>query len=433
MSQPILIQSATVVRASGALEVADVLLQDGRIRDVGPNVSAPDGTRLIPAAGMVLLPGLFDTQAHLREPGHEDAESIASGALAALRGGITGLVMMPDTHPVLDNGGMVQSVLDVASKVTHKLDFFVAGSISKGLKGEELAAIGEMQLRGAVMITDAPNAVGNPQLLRRALQYARDLKLLVATTCEIPELSGQGSMNDGRTSYRLGLPGLHSCSEEICLARDIRLAQSVNTTIHINQISTARSVETVARYKKEGMGVTVGVAPHHLIFTEANVADYDTNFKVKPPLRTADDCLALQQALRAGVIDIIATDHAPFTEFEKEREFANAPFGMIGLDTALVALYDRLIAPGHLDWSTLASRFSRRPRRLIGQPVAAIEPDQPINCVLFNPTASTTFDRETLGSKSMNSPFLNQTLRGQVAFVMLRDQLLLDRTQRTQA
>ncbi len=428
MSQPILIQSVTVVRASGAMEVADVLLQDGRVQDIAPKLTPPDGTRCIAASGMVLLPGLFDTQAHLREPGHEDAESIASGALAALRGGITGLVMMPDTQPPLDNGGMVQSVLDVASKVPQKLDFFVAGCLSKGRKGEELAELGDMQMRGAVMITDAPRAIGNPQLLRRALQYSRDLKLQIATSCEIPELSAQGSMNDGRTSYRLGLPGIHSCSEEICLARDIRLAQSVNTHIHINQITTARSVETIARYKKEGMAVSVGVTPHHLMFTEEDVADYDTNFKVKPPLRTAADCLALQQALRGGVIDVIATDHAPYTEFEKEREFANAPFGMIGLDTALVALHDRLILSGQLDWPTLVACFSRQPRRLIGQPVAAIEPGQTINCVLFDPLGTTTFDRATLGSKSKNTPFLNQTLRGQVAFVMLREQILLDRT-----
>ena len=428
MSQPILIQSATVVRASGALEVTDVLLQDGKVQDVAAKLEAPAGARRIAASGMVLMPGMFDTQVHLREPGHEDAESIETGALAALRGGITGLVMMPDTQPAMDNGGMVQSVLDVASKVRHKLDFFVAGCISKGRKGEELAAIGEMQDRGAVMITDSPSAVGNPQLLRRALQYTRDLKLMVATSCEIPELSGQGCMNDGRISYRLGLPGLHSCSEEICLARDIRLAQSVNTHIHINQISTARSVETVARYKKEGMAVTVGVAAHHLIFTEDDVGDYDTNFKVKPPLRSEDDRLALQQAVRAGVIDVIVTDHAPFTEFEKEREFANAPFGMIGLDTALVALHDRLVVPGHLDWSTLVACFSRQPRRLIGQSVAAVEPGQTINCVLFDPLSTTTFNRETLGSRSLNSPFLNQTLRGNVAFVMLRDQILLDRT-----
>ncbi len=428
MSQPILIQSATVVRASGATEVADVLLAEGRVEAIAPHLLPPPGARVIPAAGMVLLPGLFDGHAHLREPGHEDAESIATGALAALRGGITGLVMMPDTQPPLDNGGMVQSVLDVASKVPHKLDFFVAGSISKGGKGEQLAELSDMQQRGAVLVTDAPQAVGNPQLLRRALQYARDLDLLVATHCEVPELSAQGCMNDGKTSYRLGLPGLPPCSEEICLARDIRLAQSVNTRIHINFISTARSVETVDRYKnKESMPVTVGVTPHHLLFTEEDIGGYDTTFKVKPPLRTAHDRLALQQAVRAGIIDVIATDHAPFTEFEKVREFAPAPFGMIGLDTALVALYERLIRPGLLDWSTLVKAFSSSPRRLIGQPMAALDPGQTINCVLFNPSASTTFDRETLGSKSMNSPFLNQTLAGQVALVMLRDQLLLDR------
>jgi dihydroorotase len=428
MSQPLLIRSAEVVRASGSTEVCDVLLQDGKIVAVDAQIAPPEGVRVIEAKGMVLLPGLFDTHAHLREPGHEDAETIATGALAALRGGITGLVMMPDTIPPIDNGGMVQSVLDVASKVPAKLDFLVAGCISKRGRGEELAEIADMMERGAVMITDEPNAVGNPQVLRRALQYTRGLGLLVTTNVDIPELTGSGCMNDGKTSYRLGLPGMHSCSEEICLARDIRLAQSVNTRIHIHHISTARSVETIARYKKEGMAVTVGVTPHHLIFSEENVGDYDTNFKVKPPLRTKDDRLALQQGLREGIIDVISTDHSPYTEFEKEQEFATAPFGMTSLDTALPSLYANLIQPGVLDWGTLVSRFSRNPRRLVGLPVASVEPGQRANLVLFNPHATSTFIRADLGSKSLNTPYLNQTIQGQVALVVLNHQLLLDRT-----
>lgn len=428
MSQPIFIQSAEVVRASGATEICHVILHEGKVVDVGPTLTIPEGARVISAEGMVLLPGLFDTHAHLREPGREDAESLETGSLAALRGGITGMVMMPDTNPRIDNGGMVQSVLDVASKVPSKLDLHVAGCISKGGKGEELAEIGDMQSRGAVMITDEPNSVGNPQLLRRALQYTRGLGLLVATHCDVPELTAQGSMNDGKISYRLGLPGMHSCSEEICLVRDIRLAQAMHTRIHINNITTARGVETVARYKKEGMAVTVGVSPHHLIFTDEDIGDYDTSFKVKPPLRTADDRLALQQGLRDGTIDVIGTDHSPFTEFEKEREFASAPFGMIGLDTALPSLYESLILPGLLDWPMLVARFSRAPRRLIGLPTASIEPGQRVNCVLFNPKGSSLFTRETLGSKSFNTPYLGRTVQGQVAFVALEDRILLDRT-----
>lgn len=427
-SQPLLIQSAQVVRASGTLETCDVLVEDGKIIAVARNLVPAPGTRIIDASEMVMLPGLFDTHAHLREPGHEDSETLESGAQAALRGGITGLVMMPDTHPPIDNGGMVQSVLDVASKVSAKLDFYVAGCISKGGRGEDLAEIGDMQMRGAVMITDDPNSIANPQLMRRALQYARGLGVLVAAHCDTPELTAAGSMNDGRTSYRLGLPGMHACSEEICLVRDIRLAQAMNTRIHIQHLTTARGVETLARYKKEGMAVTAGVTPHHLIFTEADVGEYNTNFKVKPPLRTSSDTRALQQGLRAGVIDVIATDHSPFTEFEKEREFANAPFGMTGLETALPALYQNLIRPGLLDWPTLVERFSRAPRRLINVPVAAIEPGQPANWVLFNPNGVSHFNRDALGSKSFNTPFLDQTLPGQVIMVMLKNQILLDRT-----
>lgn len=427
MSKSILIKSAQVVRADGTLGTWNVLLQDGTVAAVGKEPGAPKDARILDAAGMVLLPGMFDVHAHLREPGREDAETLETGSLAAVRGGITGMVIMPDTQPPIDNGGMVQSVLDLASKVSFRLDYLVAGCISKGGKGEELAELGDMQRRGAVMFTDAPNAVGNPQLLRRALQYARGLGLLVASHCDVPELTAQGSMNDGKISYRLGLPGMHPCSEEICLARDIRLAQAMRTRIHINSITTARSVETVARYKREGMMVTVGVTPHHLIFDESAIGEYDTNFKVKPPLRTPDDRTALQQGLRAGVIDVICTDHAPFTEFEKEREFANAPFGMTGLETALPAIHEWLIKPGHLDWPTLVSRFSTSPRRLVGQPIAAIEPGQRINCVLFNPAGASHFGREQLGSKSFNTPFLDKSLQGQVAFVMLGERILLDR------
>lgn len=427
MSQPILIQSASVVRASGAMEINDVLLHDGKILEVAGRIAAPEGARVVNAKGMILLPGLFDTHAHLREPGHEDAESLESGAQAAVRGGITGVVMMPDTNPPIDNGGMVQSVLDVASKVASKIDFFVAGCISKRGRGEELAELADMQMRGAVMVTDEPNAVANPQLMRRALQYTRGLGLLVATHCDTPELTGQGSMNDGKISYRLGLPGMHSCSEEICLVRDLRLAESINTSIHINNISTARGVETIARYKKAGMPVTVGVAPHHLIYSDEDVGDYNTCFKVKPPLRTSNDRLALQQGLREGIIDVIATDHSPFTEFEKEREFANAPFGMTGLDTALPLLHQHLILADLLDWPTLVSRFSRQPRRLIGLPVTSIEAGQRINCVLFDPAGTSPINRQTLGSKSFNTPLLNQTLQGRVEMVLLENRILLDR------
>ena len=303
----------------------------------------------------------------------------------------------------------------------------VAGCISRRRAGEELAEIGDMRERGAVMITDAGEPVSNPLLLRRALQYSRDLNLLVAVHCDVKELSGSGAMHDGRVAYRLGLPGLHPCAEEIGIARDIRLAQSCRSRIHIMQVTTARGVETIRRYKREGVQVSAAVTPHHLIFTDEDVGDYDTNFKVKPPLRTAPDRDALLEGLTDGTLDVIATDHAPFTEFEKHRDFASAPFGVTGLETALPALHHHFIRTGRLTWDVLVERLSTAPRRLLGLKAPKIRDDDAANCVLFDPAAITRVDNTFMQSRSRNSPFLGQELTGSVQLVVLGDNVLLER------
>ena len=341
MDEPVLIRNVKVVSPGVETSVRDVLMAGGRWSF--PD-KAPADVREIDGTGKILLPGLYDLHAHLREPGREDSETIATGCEAALAGGFTGLTAMPDTSPPVDNGGMVHSLREIAAR-TARFPIDVAGCITKGRLGHELAEIGEMQSRGAVMITDDPDPVADPQVLRRALQYARGLDVLVATTCDVRELSGAGAMHDGSVSYRLGLPGLHPCAEEIGIARDIRLAQSCGSRIHIRGISTARSVDTIRRYKSEGAAVTAEAFPHHLLFTHEAVGDYDTTYKVKPPLRPESDRQALLQALRDGVIDVLATDHTPHTWFEKTRDFGSAPFGTTGLATALPALYQHLITP----------------------------------------------------------------------------------------
>ncbi len=386
---------------------------------------APAGVRIIIAQGMVLLPGLFDFHAHLREPGREDAESIASGTAAAVQGGFTGLLAMPDTNPPVDNGGMVQSVLDIAAK-TSPIPVSVAGCITRRRAGEELAEIGEMHLRGAVMLTDDGDTVINPLLLRSALQYSRDLGILVGAHCDVRELSGSGAMHDGRVSYRLGLPGIHPCAEEIGIARDIRLAHSCRTRIHIKHVTTVRGVETIRRTKREGTRVTAEVTPHHLIFCDTDVGDYDTNFKVKPPLRTDEDRCALLEGVLDGTIDVIATDHCPHTEFEKNRDFASAPFGVTGLETALPALHHYFIRPGLLTWDMLIERMAVTPRRLIGQRPPSVADGAEINAVLFNPAAATKVKRSFVKSRSLNTPFLGRELQGRVEMVMLGDRMLHD-------
>jgi len=424
--EPILLQQVTVIPPGQPVRgPQDVLLDGGRVRFLKGSAALPEGCPIIKAAGKVLLPGLFDLHAHLREPGREDAETITSGAAAAVNGGFTGLLMMPDTSPPLDNGGMVQSVLDIARHADIPMK--VAGCISRRRAGEELAEIGDMRERGAVMITDDGETVANPLLLRRALQYSRDLGLLVAVHCDVKELSGSGAMHDGAVSYRLGLPGIHPCAEEIGIARDIRLAQSCRSRIHIKHVTTARGVETIRRYKREGVQVSAEVAPHHLLFTDEDVGDYDTNFKVKPPLRTAADREALLEGLHDGTLDVIATDHSPHTEFEKHRDFTGAPFGITGLETALPALHQHFIRSGKLTWEILVERMSAAPRRLLGLEVPELCDGAPANCVLFDPAAVTKVDAGFTKSRSRNTPFWEKELTGRVELVVLGDRVLLDR------
>ena len=422
MEERLLIRHVTVVTPGAEPALRDVMMEAGRWTFPA---SAPQDCRVMDGTGKWLLPGLYDLHAHLREPGREDSETIASGVEAALAGGFTGLTAMPDTSPPVDNGGMVHSLREIALR-TARFPIEVAGCITRGRLGQELAEIGEMQSRGAVMITDDPDPVANPQVLRRALQYARGLGVLVATTCDVRELSGAGAMHDGSVSYRLGLPGLHPCAEEIGLARDIRLAQSCGSRIHIRGISTARSVETLRRYKHEGVAVTAEAFPHHLLFTDASIGEYDTSYKVKPPLRPESDRQALIAALQDGTIDVLATDHTPHTWFEKTRDFGSAPFGMTSLDTALAALHHHLILPGHLSWPTLIERFSTAPRRLLGLEAPTITEGSPVNAFLFDPTATVSYTPARLKSRSHNTPFLNQTLTGSVVWVALGGKTMVD-------
>ncbi len=410
------------------LHPADVLIEDGVIRGVDHGIPAPAGCRIIDGQGKkVLLPGLFDPHVHLREPGKVAAESIQSGTEAAINGGITGVVAMPDTNPTIDSGPMVQNVLDIAAR-SARIPVYVAGAITKGRLGEELAGIADMKSRGAVMITDNGDPVHNPQVLRRAMEYSRNFDLMLASHCETRELTAGGSMNEGPVSYKLGLPGHPAISEEICLARDCRLAAYTRARLHIQHVSTARGMETLRRYKNEGVQVTCEVAPHHLLFTEEDVGEYDTNYKTSPPLRTKEDTEKLLQGLIEGVFDCIATDHAPHTDFEKKQEFVKAPNGVTGLETAFPSLYHHFIKTGKFGWDLLVKRCSTQPRRLIGLEPATIKQGSRADCVLFDAGLTTTFTRQFMRSRSINTPFLNKTLDGQVVMVVLGDSILLDRT-----
>lgn len=407
-------------------QTTDVLLRDGRYDAIGVDLPLPNGAREINAKGWLLLPGLFDMNVHLREPGREDKEDMASGSAAAINGGITGMLAMPNTEPAVDTGGMVQSVVDLAA-AKSRVPVYPAGCITKGRAGSELAAIGDMAAMGARFLTDDPKPVENPQVLRRAMEYARDFGLTIASHSTTPALWQGGAMNEGYTSYALGLPGIPAIAEEIAIARDIAIARHTGCRLHFQHVSTARGMAIVRAAKQEGLPVTCEVTPHHLIFDETAVGDYDTRFKMDPPLRLEEDKLALMEALCDGTADVITSDHAPHSDFEKNTDFTSAPFGVSSLDTALLALHHHLIAPGHLTWSRLVEAYSTAPRHLLGLPTPEIAVGREVNAVLFDPSATTTVDTNFLRSQGRNNPFLGQTLRGSVRMVVLGDKVLLER------
>lgn len=402
---------------------------DGRIEKIAPEIAPASGADTVDCKGKILLPGLFDMHVHLREPGREDEETIATGGRAAVRGGFTGIVAMPNTDPPIDTGGLVRFVRTLAREQSP-IPVWTSGCITKGRAGKQLADIADMHRQGAVMITDDGDPVADPYLFRRALEYARHFDLLVACHCEVPELSHGGAMNEGARSYRLGIPGIPACSEEISIARDLELARLAGARIHIQHVTTARGLDIILRAKADGVRVTCEVSPHHLLLNEDDITDYDTYFKMNPPLRTPADNAALLAGLLDGSVDALATDHAPHTEFEKNLDFASAPFGITGLETALPSLYERLVLPGKLPWDILVRAFSQTPRRILGLDEAEFAQGQPANFTIFNPDGSTQVSVETMASKSRNTPFLGQTLAGAVEEVVLGPELLLSAQER---
>ncbi|OYW75874.1 MAG: dihydroorotase [Verrucomicrobia bacterium 12-59-8] len=412
---------------SPQLQTADVLVEGGQIIGVAGSITGVENAEVIDCTGRILLPGLFDIHVHAREPGQEDKENIATCAEAAINGGVTGFVMMANTTPAIDNAGVVRSVLESARRTRIGPGIYTSGAITKSRKGEELAGIAGMKAAGCVMLTDDGYAVDNPQVLRRAMEYARDYDLPLGSHCELKALSGKGCMHEGKISYALGLPGIPSISEEICISRDTRLAEYTGVHLHIQHVSTIEGMRTIKRAKDRDIRVTCEIAPHHLMFNHEHVGDYDTHYKMNPPLRTPEDNAALLQGLKDGLFDVIATDHAPHTPFEKNQDFASAPFGITGLETALVSLYDSYIAKDILSWQLIVQRYSAEPRRLMKLPPVPVKEGGTAEFIVFNPARSTTFSREFMRSKSSNTPFLDKTLQGMVERVVYRGEELLAR------
>ncbi len=413
--KPRLFQNGRIASAASAdLLAADVLVDgEGRIAAVGAGLSAPEGAEVVDCPGCVLVPGMFDVHVHAREPGQEHKETFATCAAAALRGGITGLVLMPDTSPPVDSGHLVKSAMDLVSE-SSPISMHQSGCLTKGREGKEMAGFSGMASRGVPLLTDADRSVPCPDLMRRCMEYARDFDLLVASHCDTPALSKAGAVNEGRVSYRFGLAGIPAISQEIAIDRDLRVAQHTGARLHLQQVSTARGLKSVRAAKEDGTLVTCEVSPHHLVLTEQDIRDYNTHFKFNPPLRPAADVEALVAGFIDGSIDLLACDHAPHTEFEKSSDFGGAPFGAAGLETTVPVMFDRFIRTGIFGWDLLIERYSAAPRRLVGFAPVAIAEGEKAEFFVFDPQAETSVARETMRTKSPVSPFLGETLAGKV-------------------
>lgn len=414
MSDKRLYRNARIASPSHSnLEQADVLVHGTKVEAVSPGLNAAGVALEIDCEGKIFLPALYDVHTHVR--GYTE-QSLSSISQAAARGGFTGLVLMPDAEPCIDEGSLVFSLLEKAARCPIEIQ--VAGRVTRGADGKALAAIAGMKEAGAVFLTDGDTAVENPRLLRRAMEYARNFDMFIASHCDTPALSAGGAMNEGVVSYQLGLPGYPALSEEVAMERDLRLARYVGARIHLRGVTTRGSIDMIRRAKEEGMNVTAEVCPHHLIFDENDIGDYDTNFKVNPPLRTEGDREFLLEGVRKGTIDLIATDHSPHTVYAKLTDFESAPAGMSWLDTALVALYHHLVKPGKLGWRHLVSTFSEAPRTFLGKPSVRIAPGNTASFIIFDPSGKTRLDADVIGPNHQNTPFLHQELDGAILEVV---------------
>ena len=402
-------------------EVGDVLISRGCVEAVGRlGEVRRDGNELetIDCAGRVISPGFVDVHCHLREPGREEVETIASGARAAAAGGFTAVCAMPNTDPVTDNQAAVGFILSQARRAAAARVYPI-GAISIGEKGETLAEFGEMVGAGAVAVSDDGKPVVSAQLMRTALEYARTFGIPVADHCEAPTLAAGGAMNEGLTSARLGLRGIPAEAEEIMAIRDMLLARLTGGHIHLCHMSTRGSVDLIRWGKERGINVTAEVCPHHLSLTEEAVEGYDTNAKMNPPLRTLADVEALQAGVKDGTIDVIATDHAPHHYDEKEREFADAPNGIIGLETALAVNLTWLVHSGIIGLPLLVERMSCAPARLFKLPGGTLRPGAIGDITVFDPDAVWTVDPSRFASKGRNTPYAGRELRGLVELTVV--------------
>ena len=409
--QLILRQGRIVDPSQKINKVADLAIEDGRVSEIASKIRKK-GRKEIDARGLLVLPGFIDMHVHLREPGREDAETIESGTNAAARGGFTGVACMPNTQPVNDSEAVTSFILDRAREVS-KIAVYPVGAITKGSQGKTLAEIGEMCRTGIVAISDDGRPVQDSQVMRRGMEYSLLFGLPVIDHCEDKELSAGGVMNESYHSTLLGLRGMNPAAEEIHVVRDAILAMQTGAQLHIAHLSTRRSLEAVRRAKRDDkVSITCEATPHHLLLTEAEVSSYDTNTKMNPPLRSKDDVDALVKGIASGDIDVIATDHAPHNINDKMLEFDQAPFGIVGLETAVGLIHDRFVRTGVITLERFVQLFSTNPARILKLERGTLAKDAWADVTVIDPELKWQVDSMQFLSRSRNTPFNGWELTG---------------------
>ncbi len=414
----LLLKNAHVIDPQVGLneEGCEILIRDGVIVEVGHGLSMAKGVER-DLGGKVVVPGLVDIHVHLRDPGQEYKEDIESGTRAAAHGGFTDICCMPNTNPIIDTGSVVEYVASKAAKV-GKCRVHVSGACTKGEKGEALSEMGDMVAHGAVMFTDDGRGVQDAGMMRRVMDYAAQFGKAVSSHCQDESLVGKGQINEGAVSTRLGLLGWPAAGEEIQIARDIEISKLTGCPIHVQHLSSAHGLDLVRRGKEDGAKVTCEVTPHHMFLTEESIGDdYNTYFKVNPPLRTAEDAEAVVAGVIDGTVDCIVTDHAPHADHEKACEFELAPFGMTGIETSVGLVVDKLVRTGKITWERMIELMSVNPRRVIGIERVAIEPGSRADLTVIDPDLEWTVTPDCFESKSKNCGFTGWTITGRATDV----------------
>jgi dihydroorotase len=423
----LLLRGGRVIDPANTVDtVQDVLIENGKIARLGRSLEAPADAEIVDAAGKIVCPGFIDMHVHLREPGQEYKETVATGTRAAAAGGFTAVCCMANTSPVNDNGAVTDYILAKA-RVEGLVRVYPIGAVTRNLRGEELAELAELAESGCVAFSDDGRCVMNAGLYRRAMEYTLPFGAPIISHAEDASLSAGASINEGVVSTELGLPGQPAAAEDVMVARDILLAELTGGHVHLCHLSTLGSVELVRRAKEKGLKVTAEACPHHFSLTHEACEGYDTNAKMNPPLREPEDREAIRQGLRDGTIDVICTDHAPHHYDAKEREFDDAPNGIIGLETALGLAITELVETGLLTHCDLINRMSTVPARIFNLPGGTLAGGSPADVTITNPKASWSVDPTQFYSRSRNTPFAGRQLTGRAEWTIVRGQVVYQR------